>query len=153
MSQDKTTKAFAFAHFESFFIVVHTKHRPEDREWNAYLRAVRGVSCPLELKGLVVTLGGAPSDSQRTNWSNALKQAGATEMPYAIMTNHLMARMAIRALQLKKHAIGRFALDDLGGALKFLGEIPVTPQEVHAELAKMCAELGLDTPPLPQSPD
>lgn len=97
----------------------------------------------------MLTQGGAPSDQQRKRWDAALRFAGAPSMPCAVMTDHLMARMAIRGLQLLKHKVARFSCDDLEGAMSYLGELPASAQRVHGALAAMCRELGLDIPRAP----
>lgn len=144
MSDHMVMDTMAFVRRGDVVVVVHGNANPEDWEWSRYLEALSQATSPEDLGVLVLTVGGAPSASQRKRLQQTLKQIGASEMRSAVMMDALLPRMALRALAFLNHGMRGFAMDDVLGAMRYLGD----PQGswVDAELDVLCDALGMARP-------
>jgi hypothetical protein len=93
------SKNYAFQISDRFMIAVHNTLNAPTPDWNNYIEAI--LLSPVVVAGfLVYTEGGAPSAIQRKQLRDALIQRGNHTQPAGILTESIIARTAITALNL-----------------------------------------------------
>jgi hypothetical protein len=124
-----------------FTVFVHSKINPSTEEWQATCQLLS--SAGGQLKGsLVYTEGGSPSATQRKQLRDAYQRH--TALPTAVMTESIVARTAITALNLfMTEKILPFPPSEIDNALRAIG----APEADWPDIKKALKELqGLLTP-------
>lgn len=138
----KTFKHFGFLRRDDFFVVVHDEAPPPDHGWSTYLSHL-SMADPNRLAVLVMSHGGTPSIEQRRGLNEIMAKLEVSEVPWALMIEGVLPRMAARSLSIGKRKMRTFAFDDLGGALEHLTRARVSKARVWSALMELHEGLNI----------
>lgn len=142
----QTFENYAFTLRGNFLVGVHNDANPSPEAWAAYIDLLKTAPDPQQLVGLIITHGGSPTTSQRQAFTDALESMGTSSIPYAIMLKGVLPRMALRSVSFFNKSMRGFGLDDLDGALDFLGRSQAERSQVLIDIRAMCQAVRIPMP-------
>lgn len=101
-------------------VLVNGPTTPADDEWRAYVRDVERW-LPDLVGTLIVSDGGGPNSAQRRELKEAFTRHGRASVRTAVLSDSLMARGIVNALNLFNPGIRVFRPDAVGDALAYIG--------------------------------
>jgi len=143
----------AFDACEHVVIILNTPDAPDDAEWGAMMQFIEQHLAQHEHACILVyTLGGAPNRIQRSSFERRiLKHYEASrheQIKLAVVTDAVMARMALKALSWVNSQVRGFKPDDMTGALTFLKVDPKLRALMNQHVANLCQHYGMAPPTL-----
>jgi hypothetical protein len=123
-----------------FFVAVHTAQNPTREEWDQFVGSIDST-----VKGsLIFTMGGSPSALQRKQMRDAMAQFKIIDKPSAILTDSIIARTAITAINAFTGGTARaFPLNAVNEALLYIkAPLELWPQ-LKQTLREFQSELGI----------
>lgn len=115
----------------SLIVLVHSKNQPTEAEWNALLDVQRSMP---DARTLVVTDGGGPSNKQRMQINQIIKETGKRPR-VAVVSSSAFVRGIVSALNWFNPEIKTFPPDALTEAIKYL-EAPEARASVLLKLVE-----------------
>lgn len=126
-------------------IAVHTAEHPTATEWNEVIELT--TQSPVKFAGsLVYTEGGSPSALQRKQLRDALVQSGSEKQLTAVLTESIVARTAITALNLfLGGTVKPFPPNEIEEALRYINTPSSLWKTMQDNLKEMKHALGIMT--------
>jgi hypothetical protein len=115
------TRAMAYTLWNgSHVVLVNGPAPPTDDEWKAYVRDVERW-LPDLVGTMIVTDGGGPTSAQRRELKEVFSRNGRASVRTAVLSNSLMVRGIVNALNLFNPGIRVFRPDAVDEALAYIG--------------------------------
>lgn len=125
--------SIAISALPSVFVVVHNQRDPTDGEWTDFVR-LSTMPERANRPTLVYSAGGRPTALQRKQLADAIPKRRVP--PTVVLTENRLVQTVVRLMTWFNPDIRAFPIEDLDGALKYMGvaahEAPLIREEIRA---------------------